>query len=155
MGFKWKHAGEELGKVPDRLAEAVKQLRELVDSKQMEMLPEGLLGVFERLLLVATTKPQVAEVATSQPKQAKESDAEALAVFHSALTKFDALEEVFERGAHAKAAREGELIEQIQRDLVKDYGLDEKAARQRATKVVRSEVGKVFGVWKRAQSSGV
>merc|ERR1712232_1046382 len=46
--FKWKHAGEELGKVPEQLSEAVKVLQGLTES-QAKLLPPGLLEIFERL----------------------------------------------------------------------------------------------------------
>lgn len=153
--FKWKQAGEELGKVPEQLAEAVAQLGQLAGTpRAAALLPEGLLGVFERLLLVATTKPQGTQnAASSEPKKEREEDTEALAVWHSALTKFECLEEAFQKGAQAKASQE--FIEQVARDLVKDYAADEKAAQQRATRIVRSEVGKLYGAWRRrAQSPG-
>mmetsp|Transcript_172495 Transcript_172495/g.419565 ORF Transcript_172495/g.419565 Transcript_172495/m.419565 type:complete len:421 (-) Transcript_172495:170-1432(-) len=156
MLFKWKHAGEELGKVPDQLSDVVKQLRALAGSEHAKLLPEGMLDVFELLLRVATAKPRTeAATSKSKPDQGGKADTEALAVWHSALTKFDALEEVFQRGAEAKASRESDVIQQVARDLVKDYGASEKDAKQRAMKIVRSEVGRVFGTWKRAQCSGV
>merc|ERR1712139_80128 len=59
--FKWKHAGEELGKVPEKLEEAVRELRRLRDGSEVRtgLLPPDLgdlLEVFDILLRVATTK---------------------------------------------------------------------------------------------------
>jgi len=55
--FKWKHAGEELGNIPAQMAKVVAIIRNLAGSNQAECLPPGMLEFFERLLLVATTKP--------------------------------------------------------------------------------------------------
>jgi len=143
--FKWKHGGEELGNVPQQLDTIVRQLQQLGDN---QLLPEGLLEVCERLLLVATTKPSKNKPKT---KKAIGEDAEGLAVFDSALTKFDVLEVVFEQGKEAMAAQQSELIEQVTKDLVKDYAAVEDEALKRATKVVRSQVGARFGAWGRNQ----
>mmetsp|Transcript_30357 Transcript_30357/g.66460 ORF Transcript_30357/g.66460 Transcript_30357/m.66460 type:complete len:416 (+) Transcript_30357:65-1312(+) len=145
--FKWKHGGEELGKVPEQLESTVRQLRELGDC---QLLPESILAICERLLLVATTRPQNNKL----PKVVKEEDTEALAVWESSLTKYDSLEEVFQRGPEAKAARESELIRQVAMDLVKDYGATEEAAQKRAVQVVRAQVGRSFSAWRKAQGSG-
>jgi len=155
--FKWKHGGEELGKVPEQLEQAVAMLKEIAQSDHAsKCLPHGLLQVFEQLLQVATTKPPSLEKHTDSTKQKKEKefDTEALAVWESALTKYDALEEVFGRGTEARTAREAELIEQVRKDLIKDYGACEKLARQRAAKVVKVEIGKSFGLWKKTQTAG-
>lgn len=148
--FKFKHAGEDLGKVPEQLLEIVTVLRALATSERAGLLPPDLLAVFERLLLVATSKPEV-EQAAPKPKQEKAEDVEALAAWESALTKFNALEEVFEKGRDAQLEREKDLVEEIAGDLVKDYGEKTKVARQRATKLVKSEVGKRFSAWKKLQ----
>eukprot|EP00928_Gymnodinium_smaydae_P016884 TRINITY_DN1639_c0_g1_i2.p1 TRINITY_DN1639_c0_g1~~TRINITY_DN1639_c0_g1_i2.p1 ORF type:complete len:420 (-),score=110.19 TRINITY_DN1639_c0_g1_i2:155-1414(-) len=148
--FKWKHAGEELGKVPDQLGQVVQQLRALDD--KIKLLPADVLPAFERLLQVATTKPTEVVVNAAPSKTSKEEDTAALAVWHSTLTKFEALEEVFERGGKAMASLQQEMIEQMWQDLVKDYGVKEKEAKQRATKVVRSETGKTFGAWKQGKA---
>lgn len=155
--FKWKHGGEELGKNPGQLAEAVAMLNEISHSDHAaRFLPTGLLQVFEKLLQVATTKPPSLESPADSTKQKKEKDfdTEALAVWESALTKYDALDEVFGRGAAARTAREVELVEQMTQDLIKDYGACEKLARQRAAKVVKVEMGKSFGRWKKTQTAG-
>jgi len=155
--FKWKHSGEDLGKVPEQLAEAVQKLRSLAGSPEAEKIPPGLLEVFERLLLVGTTTPTLAAAKHSseaKPKVGKQEDADALAVWTSALTKFDILEAAFAKGAEAKVCLEKELIEQVARDLEKDYGDTEKDARQRAMRVVQKEMGKRFGIWKKGASSG-
>lgn len=150
--FKWKHAGEELGKVPDELEEAVKMLRGVAASPQAELLPPGLLDVFERLLLVATTKPAEQDVVAPKAKP-KSGDPDAVAVWESALTKFDCLESVFERGQEAQKLMQAELSEQVAKDLVKDYGVKEKDAQQRAKRVVVIEMGKRFGTWKKSLAS--
>jgi hypothetical protein len=158
--FKWKHAGEELGKVPELLAEAVDALRGITASPQAGLLPEGLLHIFERLLLVATTKPAkpvagnvVDKPDTKKNKGGSQGDNEAIAVWESALTKFDCLESCFERGEDAKRLMQAELIDQVASDLVKDYGVEEKGAQQRAKRVVLTEMGKRFGIWKKALSN--
>jgi len=150
--FKLKHGGEELGKVPEQLDAAVAALRGLVGSPQMEMLPPGLLEVFEALLLIATTKPPQPEKPAKATKS-KEDDREAMAVYESALTKFEDLDEVFPRGTEAKKAREKDLVEQVARDRVKDYGASDEVALKRAQQVVLRMVGARFGMWKNAQSS--
>jgi len=104
---------------------------------------------------VATLKPPDSK----PPKAAKEAklaeeDAEARAVWESTLTKFDTLEEVFQWGKQAMAARQAEMIEQVAKDLVKDYDAAEAEALKRATKTVRSQIGRSFGVWRKTQSSG-
>jgi hypothetical protein len=155
--FKWKHGGEELGKVPEQLEQAVARLKEIDQSDHAsKLLPHGLLQVFEKLLQVATTKPSSLEKHTDSKKRQKEKefDTEALAVWESALTKYDALEEVFGRSTEARTAREAELIEQVRKDLIKDYGACEKLARQRAAKVVKVEIGKSFGLWKKTNTAG-
>jgi len=154
--FKWKHGGEDLGKVPEQLLEAVEALRSFAGSPQAGLFPSGLLDVFERLLLVSNTKP--AEPASAAPKAKAKSggshgDSEALAVWESALTKFDCLESVFERGQDVQKLMQAELIEQVTKDLVKDYGSTEKDALLRAKRVVTTEMGKRFGIWKKALSN--
>merc|ERR1712129_142672 len=148
--FKWKHGGEELGKVPEQLDAIVRQLRQLGDN---QCLPDALLEVCERLLLVATTKPQTGKL--PKVKKASGEDAEAIAVFESALTKYDVLEAVFEKGKEAMAARQSGLIEQVSKDLVKDYAAVEAEALKRATKVVRSQVGAQFGAWCRSRAAAL
>lgn len=155
--FKWKHGGEDLGKVPQQLLEAVEALRSFAGSPQAVFFPPGLLDVFERLLLVSTTKPAEPPVAALPKAKAKsgvlQGDTEALAVWESALTKFDCLESVFERGQDAQKLMQVELIEQIAKDLVKDYGSKEKEACTRAKRVVMTEMGKRFGIWKKVLSN--
>merc|ERR1712048_1076540 len=150
--FKWKHAGEMLGNVPDQLAEAVEFLRSIEGSPQAELLPAGLLEIFERLLLVATTKPAEPPTAVAKAKVGLQVDTETIAVWESTLTKFDCLESVFERGDEARTILQAELTEQVTSDLVKDYGACEKDARQRAKKFVGMEMGKGFGVWRKSIS---
>lgn len=158
--FKWKNAGEELGKVPDQLRGAVERLQALSGRPDAQLLLRGLLEVFERLLFVATLKPKEADKLAAgskpgkAPAEAEARRAEARAVWESALTKFDDLEAVFAQGAQARQVLEEQLIKQISSDLTKDYGAGEKDAVQRATATVRSEVGKRFGTWKKSQSSG-
>jgi hypothetical protein len=155
--FKWKNAGEELGKVPDQLRETVARLLALSERPDAQLLLRGLLEVFERLLLVATPKPKEAGKLSKPgkaPAEAEARRAEARAVWESALTKFDDLEAVFAQGAQARQVLEEQLIKQISSDLAKDYGAGEKDAVQRATATVRSEVGKRFGTWKKSQSAG-
>jgi hypothetical protein len=41
------------------------------------------------------------------------------------------------------------MVNQVKEDLVKDYGVDEKAAMGRASKFVNSTMGKLFGEWKK------
>jgi len=151
--FKWKHAGEELGKVPDQLAEGVEVLRSLVASPQADLLPQGLLDIFERLLLVATTKPVAIAAAVKKPKNGPQVDNEGIAVWESALTKFDCLESVFENGQEAQKLMQAQLIDQVAKDLVKDYGASEKDARLRAKRIVMTEMGKRFGIWKKSFSN--
>jgi hypothetical protein len=104
--FKWKHAGEELGKVPDKLEEAVRELRRLRNGSEIRtgLLPAGLLEdlleVFDLLLRVATTKVGAAksvEKIKPKAKPAKEElqDTEAIAVFESAHKKIDLLDVYF------------------------------------------------------------
>jgi len=150
--FKWKHAGEELGKVPDELEEAVKMLHGVAATPQADLLPPGLLEVFEQLLLVATTKPAELEVVAPKAKPMS-GDPEAMAVWESALTKFDCLESVFGRGQEAQKLMQTELTEQVAKDLVKDYGVKEKDAQQRAKRVVVTEMGKRFGSWKKSPAN--
>lgn len=153
--FKWKHAGEELGNVPTELAEAVETVRSIAGSPEIHLFPEGLLEVLERLLLVATTKPANPSVTGPDAKDKKTSqgDTQAMAVWESTLTKFDCLESVFERGKEAMKLMQDELMEQVAKDLVKDYGVSEKDARQRAARVVQKEMGQQFGKWKRTSQS--
>lgn len=153
--FKWKHAGEELGNVPTQLEEAVETLRKIAGSPEAHLFPEGLLEVLERLLLVAITKPTNPSFAGPNAKDKKASlgDTEAMAVWESTLTKFDCLESVFERGKEAMKRMQDELMEQVAKDLVKDYGVSEKEAQQRATRVVQKEVGQQFGKWKKTSHS--
>lgn len=148
--FKFKHGGEDLGKVPEQLLEVVTALRALASSERAGLLPPDLLPVFERLLLVATSKRRLKRVAP-RFEQEKVEDVEALAAWTSALTKFDSLEEAFVKGRDSKVAREKDLIEEIVGDLVKDYEAENKDARQRATKLVKAEVGKRFSAWKKSQ----
>lgn len=151
--FKWKHAGEELGKVPDQLAMAVNFFESMAGSSQAELLPSGLLEVFERLLLVATTKVSAPAEPAPKPKAiAKAADHEAMLVWESALTKFDCLESVFERGQAAQKAMQDELADQVAQDLVKDYSASEKDAKQRSKRVVTTEMGKRYGIWKKSLS---
>lgn len=155
--FKWKNGGEDLGKVPEQLHEAVEVLRSIACTPKVELLPPGLLEVFERLLLVATTKP--CEPAASAATKAKakgdnvKGDTEAAAAWESALTKFDCLDSVFERGQEAQKLMQVELMEQVAKDLVKDYGASDKDAQQRAKRIVGVEMGKRFGVWKKTLSN--
>lgn len=155
--FKWKHGGEDLGKVPDQLLEAVEALRSFAGLPQAALFPPGLLDIFERLLLVSNAKP--AEPALAAPKakaKAKTGDSEAVAVWESALTKFDCLESVFERGQtmpDVQKLMQAELIEQVTKDLVKDFGSTEKDAQMRAKRVVATEMGKRFGIWRKSLSN--
>lgn len=153
--FKLKHAGEELGKVPDQMSEAVQALRGLAASPHADLLPQGLLDIFEQLLLISTTKPvaSTAPVTKAKAKAGPQVDAEAIAVWESALTKFDCLESIFERGADVQKMMQAELIGQVAQDLVKDYGAKDKDAQQRAKRVVTTEMGKRFGVWKKSVSN--
>lgn len=154
--FKWKHAGEDLGKVPEQLAKAVEALGGFAGSHQIECLPSGLLEVFERLLLVATTNPTGA-IAPAETEKKKDCmphiDAEANAVWDSALTKYDDLDSFFGKGREALKFLQAELIEQVAKDLVKDYGATEQDANQRAKKVVMMETGKRLGIWKKRQGN--
>ena len=153
---KWKHGGEEAGNTPAKLAEAVELLRGLDPSV---VLPQGLLEICERLQLVATsdagpkkTKKAAGKKEKQQVKAKAENDA--LAVWSSTLTKFDSLEATFSKGLEAKAALEGTLIEQVALDLETDYGYEPSKARARAAGVVKAEMGKRYGQWKRETSSG-
>lgn len=151
--FKWKHGGEDLGKVPDQLQEAVEALRRVYGSPQAQLLPQGLLDVFEQLLLVATTRPVEVAALAKTLKPGTQADLEVIAVWESALTKFDCLESVFERGGEAKNLMQAQLIDQLTKDLVKDYGASEKDAQQRAKRCVVTEMGKRFGAWKKSLSN--
>lgn len=75
--FKWKHAGEELGKVPEKLFEAMNQLQKLQDRRQERLLPDGTLEVFQTLLQVATTKhrPPARTATAGSQEGAKKSKA--------------------------------------------------------------------------------
>ncbi len=44
------------------------------------------------------------------------------------------------------------MIEQVKKDLVKDYGADEKAAAGRANKFVNAAIGRLFAEWSKKQS---
>mmetsp|Transcript_66712 Transcript_66712/g.169063 ORF Transcript_66712/g.169063 Transcript_66712/m.169063 type:complete len:420 (+) Transcript_66712:74-1333(+) len=149
--FKLKNGGEALGMVPAQLEESVKGLRAL---QGHPALPDGLLPVFEVLLLVATTKPPAEPKNTIKEKpKTNGEDHESMAVFESTLTKYDALEEVFERGPKAKTVRAKEMSEQVARDLVKDYGADAKDAQHRAFKVVSRVIGARYGAWLNSQKT--
>merc|ERR1719253_1084617 len=124
-------------------------LRGLASGPQIELLPPGLLEVFERLLLVATSKPAEQDVVVPKAKP-KSGDPDAMAVWESALTKFDCLESVFERGLEVQKLIQAELSEQVAKDLMKDYGAKEKDAQQRAKRLVATEMGKRFGMWKKS-----
>merc|ERR1712083_617088 len=94
--FKWKHAGESLGKVPERLAKAVGELRTWAgDGRRARLLPPGLVAGFERVLHVASTKPRVGGPTKSKEKTEKEIkkekavDREAVAAWESTLTKYN------------------------------------------------------------------
>jgi len=108
------------------------------------------------LLRVATTKPVAAAAEKKGPKQqpGKQQDTEALAVWDSALTKYDSPEASFEKGMEAKKAMEALLVTQVTDDLIKDYDVKPSDAQQRATKVVMAEMGKRFGAWKAKQKPG-
>merc|ERR1712232_370888 len=101
-----------------------------------------------RLLLFATTKPVATSAPAPKPNGGPQVDSEAIAVWESTLTKFDCLESVFERGEDAQKLTQAELIGQVSKDLVKDYGAKEKDAQQRSKRVVMTEMGKRFGAWK-------
>eukprot|EP00929_Paragymnodinium_shiwhaense_P118344 TRINITY_DN90274_c0_g1_i1.p1 TRINITY_DN90274_c0_g1~~TRINITY_DN90274_c0_g1_i1.p1 ORF type:complete len:420 (-),score=124.67 TRINITY_DN90274_c0_g1_i1:257-1516(-) len=145
--FKFKHGGEELGKVPRQLEDIMTKLSELQDATQKAVFPPDILAVAEILHKVATYKPAGAENAVAKMEKVDSEDTEAIAVFQSALTKVDDLDSVFERGT--KNVMEKALIEQVAADLVKDYDADAKAAQGRATKIVRQGVGQRFGEWKK------
>jgi len=155
--FKWKHGGEDLGRVPEQLGRAVEALHGLSSNVRAELLPPGLLEVFERLLLVATTPPKLAAGKAACEGKAKvkaQEDMEALAVWTSTLTKFDDLDATFVQGAQAMSILEKELIHQVASDLEKDYGVKTKDAKSRAMRVVKTEMNQRFRLWKQAQSSG-
>jgi len=148
--FKFKHGGEELGKVPDQLEELLTKLHSLPEEKRASMLCPGLVDAAAALHAVATFKPQGVK-AKKEPKepQEKKDDDEARVAFDSALTKFDVLEDVFARGADAKTKIMKDLVEQVEADLVKDYGVKAGEAQQRAKKAVARYVGIRFGEWKK------
>jgi len=150
--FKLKHGGEELGKVPDQLAELVSVLEQL-PSSQFAELPEGILEACKGLLLIVNTKPCV-KPKVEKVRKVQEEDTEALAAYMSALTKFNDLHSFFQKGAKAKSTMEQELSDQVAHDLVKDYGADVESAKKRSMKIVRQQVGREFGVWKKSQESG-
>lgn len=108
---------------------------------------------FEQLLSVAQTQPCVGskETGARKTKKDKTVDSEALSVWESALTKYNDLETVFAKGPDAKAALEMELVTQIAADLEKDYEVSKEDTGQRAIRVVKSQVGKVWVVWLRKQ----
>lgn len=152
--FKWKHAGEGLGKVPEKLAKATAELQKWANSSQASLLPPGLVQAFERLRLVAQTQPkpsgsskEKAEKVEKKGKKGQATDAEALAAWESTLTKYDSLEALFAKGPEAKVALEMELIAQITADLEKDYEVESRTAQQRAMQMVKSEVGRAYGMW--------
>merc|ERR1712232_368277 len=99
---------------------------------------------------VATRKPVAPTEAPEKAKSGSQDDNGALVVWNSALTKFDCLEAYFARGEEAKKLIQIELIDQISKDLVKDYGAKEKDAQQRAKRIVMTEMGKRFGTWKKS-----
>ena len=156
---KWKHGGEEApswvaGNTPAKLAEAVELLRGLQGNP---MLPPGLLEICERLQLVATSGSGPKKTKAAGVKEKKDIKAkagmDALAAWSSTLTKFDTLEATFSKGLEAKMALEGTLIEQVALDLETDYGYEPSKARARATGVVKTEMGKRYGQWKRETDS--
>lgn len=152
--FKWKHASEDLGHVPEQLEECVLTLQRLAPALRAALLPQGLLEVCEQLHRVATAKTAEVVVVPKSIKTNNSVDQEALAVWTSALTKFDALEAAFESGETAQKVMERDLIDQIAKDLVHDYDANVADVKQRATRVVRIEMGKRFGLWKRSQADG-
>merc|ERR1711879_7406 len=158
--FKWKHAGEELGKVPERLAKAVRELRTWAgDSRRAKLLPTCLVAGFERALHFASTKPRVGGPTKSKEKKAKDSriekavDREAVAAWESTLTKYNDLDAIFANGVEDKTSLEEEFLAQIAADLVKDYGADAEDARQRATRIVKAEMGAAWGAWNRTRKT--
>lgn len=151
--FKWKHAGEELGRVPQQLADLAAALEGLKGAPREALLPAGLHEVVEQLLLVATTKPSPAAeapksaAAAPAPRKAKQKDPEASVAWESALTKFNSLEAAFTKGKKATRALQVDLIQQVADDLAKDYGAPKEDAGRRATAVVQREMDRCMSQW--------
>ena len=100
--------------------------------------------------------PKKTKAAGKKEKQQikAKADKDALAVWASTLTKVNTLETTFAKGLEAKAALEGTLIAQVALDLEADYGYEPSKALARAAGVVRTEMGKRYGQWKRETSRG-
>jgi hypothetical protein len=52
----------------------------------------------------------------------------------------------------AKTTVEHQLVEQVERDLIKDYEASDQDAAHRARKIVKMLVGQRYGAWKRRAS---
>eukprot|EP00933_Yihiella_yeosuensis_P024700 TRINITY_DN19144_c0_g1_i1.p1 TRINITY_DN19144_c0_g1~~TRINITY_DN19144_c0_g1_i1.p1 ORF type:complete len:434 (+),score=122.22 TRINITY_DN19144_c0_g1_i1:78-1379(+) len=152
--FKLKHGGEELGKVPEQLAELVQDLKLLAARPSMQ-LPANLLEMCEVVHLIATTVPAGKNAPKVPNVQKDKEDSDALAVFESALTKFDDVDSIFEKGGGAKSSFEKDLIEQVTKDLIKDYACSEKDAENRSKKMVKTQLGRRFHLWKTGKSANV
>jgi hypothetical protein len=90
----------------------------------------------------------VKEKQVQKPKAPAKVDEEAQKAWDSALTKEDSLDDQFKRGEKGNVTKR--LVQQVKDDMVKDYGVDEKAAMGRASKFVNSTIGKLFSEWKKA-----
>jgi len=140
--FKVKHGGEDCGSVPDKIQDCLEWLE-----KQETMDKE--LEVIQVLQKIIRSKHKVIEKKKPEPKAKApvKVDEEAQKAWDSALTKEDSLDDQFARGE--KAGLTKRMVNQVKEDLVKDYGVDEKAAMGRASKFVNSTMGKLFGEWKK------
>jgi hypothetical protein len=154
--FKWKNSTEDLGNVPDQLREAIANIHALTPDSAKH-LPSGVLEALEALLLTSTAPNPSCQKSSSKPTQKKgngDEDVEAFAAYTSALTKVDCPEDVFVRGTQAMSTLHQSLIEDVTSDLIKDYGVGKKKAKQRATAMVNSQIGKRYGAFCRKSAKG-
>merc|ERR1712187_102764 len=138
------------------MAELIEELNNLKDNSIIDnKLRRELLEICQAVHLIVTTKPKSNERPTKEAEAKRpDEDREAMAAYQSALTKYDDLSATFQRGAQARDKIQKELLEEVFRDLVKDYHVVEDIALKRANKMVRQQVGKSYAAWLKAAEGG-
>jgi len=145
--YKLKHGGEDCGQTPERVWEAIEFLK-TVPEMDKEL---AVFTAFERIMKARYKEVEKPKKADPQPKAAASAvDEEAQKAWASALTKEDDLDDLFARGEKNNLTKR--LVNQIKEDLVKDYGVDEKAAMGRSSKFVNATIGKLYGEWTKKQA---
>jgi len=140
--FKVKHGGEDCGLVPDKLYDGVEMLEKAPEmEKELEVF-----RALQKIIKARHIEPVKVKV-EPKAKAPAAVDEDAQKAWDSALTKEDTLEDQFKRGE--KVALTKRMVNQVKEDLVKDFGVDEKAATGRANKFVNATIGKLFGEWKK------